>query len=348
MKKLCFALMVALIIGLLPNIGNAQGSFKGYMIAEYYNVLKHHSGSADDGGIEGRHGFWFRRIYFTYNNNLSETVKMRLRIEMNSPGSLPFSSSSTLTPFVKDAYLSAKISGQELVAGIISPPTFGRTVEDFWGYRSLEKTPLDLLKIRSSRDFGIALKGSFDQGKVANYMVMYGNGSSNKAETNKHKIVYGALTFNPTENVVVEAYGDYESKPGDVSSYVLQGFGGFQGEWGRIGAQYSFYDLSMGETNYDYYIMSGFAIIRAAKDVELIARYDRMSGNGFDNNFAGQKIAYIPFAKNPGNAVNLFIGGFSWNATKNVWLIPNIKYVNYSHNGIANNVYGNLTLWFKF
>lgn len=354
MKKLSCFLLVALILALLPLFALAEfkpgsGEINGYMINEYYFVLDHHSGSIDDGGIQGRHGFWFRRIYFTYNNALTDAIKMRLRFEMNSPGD--FTTIDTLDAFVKDAYLSAKISGQELIAGIISPPTYN-VIEDIWGYRSLEKTPLDLMKLRSSRDFGIALKGNFDSGKTASYMVMFGNGSSNKGETDNGKIIYGQLNFFPTKGLTLQAYADYETKPDDKSYYVLQGFGGYESDWGRIGLQYAVMNSSHNSEDYTYNVFSSFAVIKAAKNVEIITRYDKMSGDGFKNKFNGNKISYVPFASNPGGSFNLIIGAISWQPVKNIWLIPNIKYVFYGNpdegDKPGEDIYGNMTLWFKF
>jgi len=68
MKKVCFILMIALVIALIPVTGLAQfkpasGQIKGYMAAEYYWNFNHNTGDIDDGGFKGRHGFWFRRIY---------------------------------------------------------------------------------------------------------------------------------------------------------------------------------------------------------------------------------------------------------------------------------------------
>jgi len=352
MKKLSMLIVKALAVGLLTTFGLAEfkppsGEIKGYMINEYYSVLSHHNKD-----IEGRHGFWFRRIYFTYNNKLTENIKMRLRFEMNSPGD--FESSTTLNAFVKDAYLNFKLSGQDVKVGIISPPTFDN-IESIWGYRVLEKTPLDLYKLRSSRDFGIALKGNLDSKKAISYELMFGNGSSNKAETDKGKIFYGQLGFKPVEGLYLEVYGDYENQKDEKSYYVYQGFASYQGNWGRAGVQYSnkhFKQEIDGEDsiNYDYQIFSVFAVIKVAKDLELIGRYDRAFGDGFETSFQGYKISYIPFADNA--VSNLIIGAVSWNATKNVWLIPNIKYVIYDDldegEKPSEDIYANLTLWFKF
>lgn len=357
MKRVSYVLLVALIIALLPSFDLADfkpgsGEIKGYMFAEYYAVLNHNSGSIDDGGIEGRHGFWFRRIYFTYDNKISDTIKTRLRLEFNSPGKLPFDSGEKLVPAIKDAFLAFKISGQELVTGIISTPTWGRTVEDFWGYRSVEKTPLDLMKLGSSRDFGIALKGDFNKKGTASYMIMFGNGASNKGETDKHKKFYGALTFKPSKRLILEAYGDYENQPSDRTYYVLQGFGGYKGDWGRIGAQIAMRKYEHGDSGDTYNILSCFAVIKASKDVDVLLRFDSMSGDGFESNFRGSGISYIPFATNPGAAFNLIIGGLSYQVAKNVWLIPNIKYAFYGDPDDGDkpeeDIYSNLTLWFKF
>jgi hypothetical protein len=341
-------LMIALAIGLLPSL--AQSQIKGYMFGEYYSVLKHH-----DANIDGKHGFWFRRIYFTYNGQLTEKIKMRLRLEMNSPGD--FTSSSTLTAYVKDAYLSAKLGSHDLMFGIVSTPTFGFNLENHWGYRHLEKTPLDLYKMASSRDFGIGLKGNLDKKKMVSYFLFLGNGSSNKGETDSNKKVYGALAFKPVEGLIIEVYGDYEPKPNDRTYFTYQGFAGYGGEWGRIGIQYArrHYSEQVAvpgpDIDRDYDVFSGFAVIKAGSSVELVARYDKAFGTGFEQNFNGSGISYVPFADD--NPFSLIIGGISWNVAENFWIIPNVKYVFYDEPAAPaikpdDNVYANLSFFFKF
>lgn len=77
-----------------------------------------------------------------------------------------------------------------------------------------------------------------------------------------------------------------------------------------------------------------------------------MFGDGFESNFKGTGIDYIPFTDNPGAPFNLLIAGVSWNVAKNVWFIPNIKYVFYGdpdeEEKPGENVYANFTIWFKF
>ena len=343
MKKVSL-LLVAVFAAcvLIPGSVQAEGSFKGYMVNEYYSVLSHH---VED--FEGNHGFWFRRIYLTYNGDITDGVSMRLRYEMNSPGD--FSSSSTLDAFVKDAYLSFKLGGQSMKVGIQSPPTFD-TIEGIWGYRALEKTPLDLLKLRSSRDFGISMKGNLDSAKKATYIIMYGNGSSNKAETNQGKVFYGFLSFQLTDGLYAEVYGDYESQPDDKNYYVYQGFASYSGGWGRLGLQFANKHYSHNDTSLDYTVLSVFTVIKAGEKTEIIARYDRNFGDGFKESFKGSGIAYVPFANNVES--NFVIGALSFQAWKNVWIIPNIKYTFYNDpdegEKPGSDMYANLTLWYKF
>lgn len=350
MKKVSLILIIALVIALIPLSGLAQfkpesGQIKGYMAADYYWSLNHHTGEIDDEGFKGRHGFWFRRIYFTYDNKLSDTVKMRLRFEMNSPGD--FNTKSTLDAFVKDAYLDLKLGGGASVrAGIQGPPSFA-IEEDIWGWRPLEKTPLDLYKWTSSRDFGVAIKG----GKTLVYHFMFGQGSSNKAETDSGKKFFGSLAFK-RDGFVAEAMAQYErAKIGD-DDIILKGFGAYSGDWGRVGVMYAYrdYKKEAEDSSLSYNIFSTFAVIKAGKKVELIGRYDMNFGDGYKTSYKGSKVSYVPFADNV--EFSFVIAALSYEVHKNVWLIPNVKFAMYKDPDEGDkpdgDFYGNLTLWFKF
>ncbi len=342
MKKVVIFVVAMMAFGLLTTRGMAQGKFDGYMIAEYFSVLNHH-----DEDIQDRHGLWMRRIYLTYNNTLTDNIKMRLRMEMASPGDF---SSATLNPFVKDAYLSSKIAGQELKAGIFGPPTF-ELVEKVWGYRPLEKTPLDLQKWASSRDFGVGVKGHIDSGKMLSYFLMFGNGSSNKAEDNKGKKLYASLGFAPSKAFVVEGYIDNEHSKDDKVYSIYQGFAAVKGDWGRVGVQVAHRNYKQTvegdddvKDNWD--LLSAFAVFSVSEKLDIIARFDKV----MDANSSGHKISYIPFADNAPS--NLIIGALAFTVAKNVQLIPNVKVVFYDDpeegDTPDNDFYANMTLYFKF
>jgi hypothetical protein len=340
MKRLCILLWIVLVGGILPTILRSQGTFKGYMINEYYYVSKHH-----DNDIKGNHGFWFRRIYFTYDNKLADNLKMRLRFELNSPGD--FLESRLLTPYVKDVWLNYNLGGigHELIAGIQPSPNYSN-IMDIWGYRALEKPPCDLQRFASTRDFGVALKGNLNSGKTITYHVMYGNGSAKKAEVNRGKILYTQIGFKPVKGLFLELYADYETGNEDQRNYMYQGFASYTEDWGRIGIQYSALHLKSNDEQETLDLFSIFSVLKVSEKVECILRYDKM----FDANPQADKIAYIHFS--PDAPSNLVIGALSWQAAKNVWIIPNIKYVFYSMpdegEKPGDDLYLNMTLWFKF
>lgn len=352
-KAFVTAFLIAFFVGLISAVGFAEfkpesGEIKGYMIAEWYWITDHHTGSDD--GYEGNRGLWFRRIYFTYNNKLSDKVKMRLRLEMNSP---QFESNS-LVPFVKDAWLDFKLTDTiNMKAGILDPPIFTH-LENKWGYRSLEKTALDLYKWTSSRDFAVGLYG----GNKFRWGGYFGQGSSNKGEADNGKKVYAHLEY-ADNGLSVTVNGHYEKRKSNIEEFLIHPYITYTGEWGRVGLEYGYRDEKAkseegDEKTYKYNLISAFVVFSASKKIDLIARYDRNWGNGYYQNWKGSSVDYVPFADY--SEPSFIIGAVSWNVLQNIWLIPNIKYTIYAdpkHDGKidekpSNDMYVNMTLYFKF
>ncbi len=312
-----FAVAVGiLLIFVVQTLAQDAGKISGYMFGDYYYVAGNH-----DEDIDGAHGFWFRRIYVTYDKGLSEKFSMRFRLEMNSKGD--FSSKDKLGPVVKDAYLKWKNGRHSIILGISGTPTWG-VIEKFWGYRSVEKTALDLAKFASSRDFGVAFKGALDENKKINYHLMLGNGSSNGSENNKGKKAMLALSAKADNGFIVEGYVDFEEKPGETNRYTLQGFAGYQAKKGRIGVQFAHQNRQVaGADDMTLQIGSVFGAAQFSPKVWGYARVDRT----FDPNPDGAKISYIPFDK---TAKSTFIvGGLDVIPAKNVHLMPNVEVVLY-------------------
>ena len=161
------------------NLFANESNFSGLMFGDVYWVAANH-----DSTIKNQNGIRFRRIYFTFDDKLSKTFSIRFRLEANSAGD--FSSTSKLNPFVKDAYLTWSFGQHSMYLGLSPAPTF-EFIDEVWGYRSVEKSLVDLQKLGPSREFGIALKGSLDQNKRVYYHLMIGNGSGTRSEDNKGK-----------------------------------------------------------------------------------------------------------------------------------------------------------------
>jgi hypothetical protein len=334
-------LILILVIGLLllpASLLKGEGKFSGLMFGDYYYAVAHH-----DEAVEGNNGFWLRRVYFTYDNALSDKYAMRFRLEMNSPGD--FKTSSTLIPFVKDAYLTAKLGKQTLLLGLIGTPLYD-TLDEFWGYRPMEKTPIDLFKFGNSREFGIGLKGALDAKNKLTYTVIFGNGAGLKSETNRGKAVYGRLNFQPTSSLFFEAYADYTDMGDDSSVNILQAFAGVRGKWGRGGLNFGVRNFRTAGVTSDMKFVSLFGVFKIGAKLDLIGRYDRQ----LDPNPSGSKIDYIPMADNA--KANVVLAGLGWTLSDNVKVIPNLKYVFYDapESGVKPeaDLYAYLTLYFKF
>src|SRR6187455_17132 len=65
------------------------GKISGLMFGDYYWYFRWHqdqTNGTNPTSVEGQHGLWFRRIYFTYDLAFNERLGTRFRLEMNSNG----------------------------------------------------------------------------------------------------------------------------------------------------------------------------------------------------------------------------------------------------------------------
>lgn len=337
MKKLS---ILFFLFSILTNFATAQEKSKisGYMFGDYYYVASNHNKTLED-----QNGFWFRRIYFTYDHGLSEDFDIRFRLELNSAGD--FTSKTKLEPFVKDAYLKWKHHRHSIIFGISPTPTWD-VIESVWGYRSVEKTPLDLQKFGSSRDFGLAFKGSLDPERRVNYHFMIANGAGTSSENNAGKKLLLSLAGKISRNFLVEGYFDFEERPGASNRYTLQGFAAYQQKSFRIGVQFAHQnrEAGVGAPDLKLQIGSVFAAAKLSEKTWSFARIDRQ----FDPVPDGAGISYIPF---DASAKSTFlVAGLDFRPIDLVHIMPNVEAVLYDENeaGVSptSDVIPRLTLYY--
>lgn len=324
MKKTICILMgwMCLLVASSPalaqvNVGD-KGQLSGLVFGDYYWMASNHNND-----IEGQNGFWIRRIYLTYDREISDSFSSRVRLEMSSAGD--FTTSAKMTPVVKDAYLKWKNDTQQVLVGISSTPTFGLT-EDIWKYRSVEKTPLDLQNFGSSRDFGIAARGQLTKGGSLAYHVMIGNGNGNKNEIDKGKKVMLALTWKLADHVVVQGYGDWNDRPDNTDELTGQGLIAYRSEDVNVGFLYAFQkrrNAGPGNADVDVSLVSLFAHGSLSENISGLLRVDHV----FDPNPGVASNDYIPFYEQAEST--LLIGGVDVSLDPKVHLIPNIESVIY-------------------
>lgn len=327
-KKILILIMFCLVT-FGYQVANAQSDtntqpthrFSGVLFSDYYFVLNNHN---ED--LEGENGFWARRINFTYDNRLSQSVTTRFRLESNSPGD--FSTNAKMEPFVKDLYLNwAMNENHVLIAGLSPTPTWG-LVETIWGYRSVEKSPLDLYKLGSSRDFGIALRGKFGESGKLNYHAMFGNGSGTGAETNKWKKYMLSISWWFTDHLAFEVYGDYDRRTETNKRTTYQLLAGYVSDKVNIGAIYASQTRTEAISGASDDVLtldvaSVFTNFKPSERWTIILRVDHV----FDPNPKGPTIDYIPFSSEAGSTLMIF--GFGYQPIPRIHIIPNIETVSY-------------------
>lgn len=321
-----------------------KGKFSGYMFGDYfYNIQQRDTTKKDLNGVQ------FRRIYFTYEHAISSNFDTRFRLEADQAA---LTSNGKVGVFVKDAYLKWKgiFTGSDLIFGFSPTPAFVEVQEDLWGYRSLEKTIMDLRGIVPSRDLGIDLKGKLSGGGVLSYWLKFGNNSGNSPESNKFKRYYGQLDLKVNSQFRATAYADFDAEPKKLDSFDRQSkdnnrwvFAGsltYREENKYLLGIEAFHRII--QSNYrpspttalqdeKSFGISALAWGSVADDIRLVGRFDY-----FDPN---------PSADN--DAVNLFILAFDYTPTKDVHVMPNLYLQTYQAN-VVNDVVARVTFYYIF
>lgn len=304
-----------------PYSHSQTGSISGYMFGDYYYMAQ-----SFDSDLEGQNGFWFRRIYFTYDDKLGEEFAIRFRMELSNSGD--FSSGSKLEPILKDGYLKWTRSQHTIILGMSPTPSFNY-LEGFWGYRSIEKTAADLYKLASSRDLGVAIRGTLDAAKRTHYHFMFANGSSTGSETNKGKKFMLAVGNEFESGASVEVYGDWESRPGETNRYSAQVFFGVQKEKYRLGIQYLHQTRQQVGNDEQLQVLSVFGSKEMNQKLWGFFRFD----HSFDPISDGPGISYFPFVGS--SKFNFIVAGVDYSPHSQVHFMPNVEFAFYDEvNGV--------------
>ena len=203
--------------------------FSGLVFGDYYAFTNSHLPA-----WENQHGLWLRRIYFTFDYTFSPKITTRFRLEANSNGKLQ---GGSLNPYVKDAYLRWTYHGRQQVTLGIQPSLTFDYIESVWGLRHIEKTPLDLYRVDSSRDTGITFSGPINKANTVKYAFQYGNESGNNAETDKFKGYRFATRYEPPTGLTAELVLAQFDRDKDADRFTAQGFAAYRVPQGRVGFQ---------------------------------------------------------------------------------------------------------------
>ncbi|HTL82799.1 MAG TPA: hypothetical protein VL651_13895 [Bacteroidia bacterium] len=188
-----------------------SGKLYGYAFGDYY--YKTHSDSLNRGNSyysnmqENMNAFEMRRVYLGYDYAISErfSSELLLAYEGNTL------SDNTRTIYVKSANVRWKniYKGADLIFGLQQTPAFPMSSEKWWGYRSIEKTILDMRKGASSADLGIGLQAKVNDN--LGYDLLIANGSGTKLEGDVFKKIYGDVWMKLlNQKLMIDLYADHE------------------------------------------------------------------------------------------------------------------------------------------
>jgi hypothetical protein len=321
----------------------APWRISGYMFGDYYYFIDNHDAKWKD-----QQGFWLRRAYLTYDHTWTPRLATRLRLEMNSNGTL---AGGTLTPYVKDAYLRWTYYGRQQVYAGIQPTATYNFVEEVWGMRHIEKTPLDLYSIDGSRDFGLSFQGPVGATGAFQYVAQWGNESGQGSETDKYKATRLGFRFAPPTGLVVEGIFAHADRALEADRDIYQLFGGWRAKSFRVGAHYSRQNRNAANNtknpDLELDIVSAFAVVDVKREkFTVFGRFDRFD----DPNPGGASIAYLPI--DPRVPYNFLLAGFEYYLHPKVRFSPNFEIVGYDDlpNGtsIKKDVVGRVTFYFVF
>jgi hypothetical protein len=326
--------LVAIV--LVPVCLNGQGRLSGLSYFDYYyNVSRPATigslSNSASAGAKDMEAFQIRRLFLTYDNDLSKEFAARVRLDADQSAT---TTDGRISFYLKDASLTWTdiFPRSSMVIGL-QPTLPIELIEQVWGYRSVEKIIMDLRGIVPPRDMGVSLRGSIDEEGIFGYGLFIGNNSSARPASSKYKRYYGQVVVRPAQGFVLAAYGDYNDRASIADPYnagvfvangilTADGMAGYT-EPGKFSAGIEVFNATTLHGHNDGVLLSNlqslgasvFGSVNVERSVALLARFDF-----FDPNINSDV---------RGDSRNYVIAGISWKPNPNVSIIPNILYETY-------------------
>ena len=311
MKKKIIFIFCSLII--------AKAEINGLAFYDYeYNLSKEVFGAE-------KNSFSFKRVYFTYKSVISDDLSFIFQTNVGDIGEDP-----RLTSYLKKAQLNWN-GPLNFSLGMQGMNMFN-IKEKTWGFRFIEKSPMDKHKFSSSSDMGIGISGNKNN---LSYNLLITNGTGyKKQETDAYKktsiqFVYGEKKLNNKYGVNLGTAFSHEPYSINDTKKVISFFNGFSNNKLRFGSEY---DLKI-DTGLD-------------NTKQIIAFY---SSYLLNNNFEGLLFLdiYDPDIKLNQNSETYMIFGFNYYPTKGLILSPNIRITFYENKNLTEKIL-KINFQFKF
>lgn len=298
--------------------------------------------------------FQLRRVYLGYDYDISKkfSAQFLLAAEDDVNGG-DLLGNGKFAPYVKYANLRWKniFPGSDVVFGLQGTPAFAVS-EQAWGYRSIERTILDVRRT-SSFDLGLSLQGHLPKNDNFGYTLMVSNGTGARPENDAMKWFWGDVNYKfLNKRLIVDLYGDFAR---------LNLAPGFRHErsTGKVFVAWTVPTFTVGIEAFTTTLMgddigvrsngvrdtittrafglSVFGRGRLYKDkLGWFARYDN-----YDPSIKNDNVVYIsenPLTTqyNPNTKEQFVTAGVDFTPVKNVHIMPNVWYNHYENAGPRN------------
>lgn len=286
--------------------------------------------NSDDDAVNG---FGLNRVYFTYQNEISEGIKYKFQTDIDYK-------SSPMNVYLKNAKIDWQTQYGKVTLGLQGMNVFS-IQEKTWGYRYIDKSPMDLHKWSSSADMGIGYSNKLMD--KLNFSILYTNGAGyKKSENDSNKklsiqVSHGERKLVSKDGFNIGAIFTHEPYDFEVDTVktilkkktVLGLFAGFSGMGIRIGAEFD----RMKDDGSDVTKQIGaiYGRYQLSDDIEVFGLYDLYDPNTDEND----------------NNENYIIAGFSYSPGKGLIIAPNIRYISYEDDTDSKTLYV-VNIRFKF
>jgi len=342
-----------------------SGNLWGYVFGDYYYKVHSDSLGRGAGNVQYRNqpqdntnAFQIRRAYLGYDYNI--TKKFSAYAVLAHEQNLDANGNNTV--YVKYAYLKwANIFPKSnLVVGQIVTPSFATpfNTEQLWGYRSIERTIMDMHNVSQSTDMGVSLMGKLWEQKSSpdslkptfiGYNIAVGNGTSAKPETDRFKKVRGNIYVSLLkQKITTGVYANYtpiQLSPRMMSTTTYKGYAHFKTNRFRIGFEL-FQQVNL---NADVYKTTSTSVADTASGVQFgwsvfasgriikdkLNFFVRMDQYNPDTKFNSSNYKYLASATGGNFSTTTFYTqtfysiGFDYTPNPRIHIMPNLWYNQY-------------------
>ena len=284
----------------------------------------------DDG-----YDFELKRQYLNYSLTKSDDLKFKVVFDVGRTNKLD-GEDNRLDAFLKKAQIDYNCDWWTTSWGIIGTNTYG-VQEKNWGYRFIEKSPLDLNGFTSTADLGIGFSKTLQSNIHLSLQFTNGEGYKKPQSNDSHKtslnITYGEQNISKNNGYNAGIALSTEKKFDPIFMFSL--YGGYATDKFRFGLEYDMLsndDFHPYNDGTEYTLASFTSNFKFSDKINIFARYDLID----DDN------------ENDMNGENYLITGLTLDCGNGFIIAPNVRVKSFEDEAADSENEYKISFQFKF